>query len=80
MENLALGNLFLKGKCHEMDIFFKRSKHFNRYCTFCEGADGFQCLSKAFHYPIQLLTFIFASLKLLTNFENVELSSKFPSL
>ncbi len=25
--------------------------------TFCECADGFQCLSKAFHYSIQLLTF-----------------------
>jgi hypothetical protein len=26
-------------------------------CTFCECADGFQDLSKAFYYPIQLLTF-----------------------
>jgi hypothetical protein len=34
---------------------------------FCVCADGFQGLSKAFHYPKQLL---FASLKLLTNFEN----------
>ncbi len=38
--------------------------------TFCECADDFQGLSKAFHYPVQLLTFYFASLKLLTNFEN----------
>ena len=34
--------------------------------TFCVCADGFQGLSKAFHYPIELL----ASLKLLTYFEN----------
>jgi hypothetical protein len=27
--------------------------------TFCGCADGFQGLSKAFHYPLQLLTFLF---------------------
>ncbi len=32
--------------------------------TYCICADGFQCLSKAFHYPIQLLTY-FTSLHLL---------------
>jgi hypothetical protein len=37
-------------------IFFRRSKHFNHYRTFCVCADGFQGLLKAFHYPIQLLT------------------------
>jgi hypothetical protein len=31
--------------------------------TFCVYADGFQGLSKAFHYPIQLLTLL---LKMLT--------------
>ncbi len=35
--------------------------------TFCVCADGFQDLSKVIHYPIQLY-FLFASLKLLTNF------------
>jgi hypothetical protein len=25
--------------------------------TFCVCADGFQGISKAFHYPVQLLTF-----------------------
>jgi hypothetical protein len=38
--------------------------------TFCVCADGFQVLSKAFHYPVQLLAFLFGSLKLLTKFEN----------
>jgi hypothetical protein len=38
--------------------------------TFCVCDDGFQGLSKAFHYPVQLLTFLFGSLKLLTIFEN----------
>jgi hypothetical protein len=38
--------------------------------TFYVCAGGFQGLSKAFHYLIQLLTFLFSSLKLPTNFEN----------
>jgi hypothetical protein len=38
--------------------------------TFCACADGFQGLSKAFYYPLQLLPFYVLSLKLLTNFEN----------
>jgi hypothetical protein len=37
--------------------------------TFCVCADGFQGLPKAFHYPTKLYFFLFASLKLLTNFE-----------
>jgi hypothetical protein len=37
--------------------------------TLCVCADGLQGLSKAFHYPIKLLTF-FSYLKLFTNFEN----------
>ncbi len=39
--------------------------------TFCVCAVGFQGLSNAFHYPIHYnYNFLFASLKLLTNFEN----------
>jgi hypothetical protein len=39
--------------------------------TFCVCDDGFQGLSKDFHYPIQiLLQLLFASLKTLPNFEN----------
>ncbi len=53
----------LKGQCHEMDIFLKVLNILSS--TFCVCADGFQDFSKAFHYPIQLLTLI-ASLKLLT--------------
>jgi hypothetical protein len=41
----------LKGQCHEMD--FLRSKDFIQYFI----CDGFQGLSTAFHYPLQLLTF-----------------------
>jgi len=33
--------------------------------SFCECTNGFQGLSKAFHYPIQVFTFLFAFLKLL---------------
>ncbi len=57
----AVMHLTLKGQCHEI---FWRSKHFNQYSCVCSV--GFQGLSKAFYYPIQLS----ASLKLLTNFEN----------
>jgi hypothetical protein len=56
----------LKGQCHEMDIFVQRSKHFSSFCT-C--ANGFQGLSNAFHYPIQLLQSSLLFFKLLTNFE-----------
>jgi hypothetical protein len=45
--------LFLQGQCHEMDIFFEGLNIL--ISTFCVYADGFQDLSKAFHYPIQLL-------------------------
>ncbi len=37
------------------DGYFFKVKTLNR--TFCVCADGFQGLLKAFHYPIQLLTF-----------------------
>ncbi len=36
-------------------IFFWRSKHF--ISTFCVCTDGFQGISKAFHNPVQFLTF-----------------------
>jgi hypothetical protein len=48
-------------------FFLKSSKHLIR--TFCVCANGFQVLLKAFHCPLQLIT-LFASLKLLANFEN----------
>ncbi len=35
--------------------------------VFCVCVDGFQGLSKNVHFPIQLQTFLFASLKLLIN-------------
>jgi len=50
-----------------MKIFFEDLNILISTGTFCLSADGFQGLSKAFHF--QLFTF-FASLKLLTNFEN----------
>jgi hypothetical protein len=58
----------LKEECDEMDIFFEGLSIL--ISTFCVCADGFQGLSIAFHYPIQLLTFYFLLLKLLTDFEN----------
>jgi hypothetical protein len=39
-----------------MDIFFEGLKNI-LISIFFEGADGFQGLSKAFHYPMNLLTF-----------------------
>ncbi len=46
----------LKGQCHEMDIFYESLNII--IITFFVYADGFQGLSKAFHFPIQLLTFL----------------------
>jgi hypothetical protein len=48
-------DFFLKGQCHEMDIFFNGLNIL--ISTFCVFVNGFQGLSKAFNYPIQLLTF-----------------------
>jgi hypothetical protein len=49
-------------------------------------ADGFQCLSKAFHYPIQILTFYLPLLLLLLNYRTylvlqclLKPSTEFPS-
>jgi hypothetical protein len=58
---------YLDRQCHEMDIFFWRKILIS---TFCLCADGFRGLLKALHFPIQL-TFLFASLKLLTNLDHV---------
>jgi hypothetical protein len=49
------GAAILKGQCHEADIFFEGLNI--SISAFFVSADGFQDLSKAFHYPIQLLTF-----------------------
>jgi hypothetical protein len=50
----ARGHL-IKGECHEMEIFFEALNIF--ISTFRISADGFQCLSIDFHYPIKLVTF-----------------------
>ncbi len=52
--------LFLKGTVLRDGYFFEGLNIL--ISTFCVCADGFQGLSNAFHYPVQLLTF-FASLK-----------------
>jgi hypothetical protein len=44
----------LKGECHEMDNFEGLNILIS---ALCEWGNGFQALPKAFHYPIQLLTF-----------------------
>jgi hypothetical protein len=62
-KQLARPYLHLKGQWHEMYIFFEGLNIF--ISTFCVCADGFQGLSKDFHYPIQLL-----ALKLLSDYEN----------
>jgi hypothetical protein len=48
----------------EMDILILIS-------TFCLCAEGFQGLFKSFSLPYTIINFIFTSLKLLPNFENV---------
>jgi hypothetical protein len=50
-----------------MDIFVKGLNILLCIVSVC--ADGFQGLTKVFHFPIQLLIY-FASLKLLINIEN----------
>jgi hypothetical protein len=45
----------LKGQCHEIEIVFEGL--YILIITFCVCADGFQGLSKAFHYPLQFSTF-----------------------
>jgi hypothetical protein len=51
----------VKGTMTWDGYFFWRPKNYHQY--FCVCADGHRGLTKAFHYPIQLLTFLFASLK-----------------
>ncbi len=60
--------VFLKGQCHEMYIFVEGLNIL--ISTFCVCADGFQGLSKALHYSIQLLTFNFLLWKYFSEFEN----------
>jgi hypothetical protein len=57
---------YLKGQCHEMDIFFK-FKHFNQYflCMRCWFSRSF----KSFSLPYTIINFLFPSLKLLTYFK-----------
>jgi hypothetical protein len=77
--NDTLNPFELKGQCHEMDIFVQRSKHFSSFCT-C--ANGFQGISNAFHYPIQLLQsfLLFGNYLLILNMLILKPSSEFPSL
>ncbi len=60
----------LQGQCHETEMFFEGE--YILISTFCVCADGFQGLSKAFHYYLlhTNMNFLFVSLKLPTNFEN----------
>jgi hypothetical protein len=52
----------LKGLCHEIDIF----KGLNIIvCTFCVCVDGFKGLQKSFAMHWTIITFLFASSKLL---------------
>jgi hypothetical protein len=62
-------NLINEFRVCVMRWIFWGSKHFDR--TFCVCVDEFQGHSKAFHYPIQLLTFYLPLCNYLcTNFEN----------
>ena len=54
---LSEPSYFLKGTVSRGGYFFKGLNIV--ISTFCVCADGFQDLSKAFYYPIQLLTFCF---------------------
>ncbi len=59
--------MFLKGQCHEMDIFW-RSKHFIQYLLFACLRWRFSRFFKSFFSLLYtIITFLFASLKLLTN-------------
>ncbi len=59
---------------------FLRSKHFNQYFLFMRW--WFSRSSKSFSLPYAIINFLFASLRLLTNFKKCSLkpSSEFPSL
>ncbi len=61
-------SVFLKGQYHEMYIFVEGLNIL--IGTFCVCADGFQGLSKAFHYPVQLLAFYLILWNYLQIFEN----------
>ncbi len=57
-----------KEQCHEMDIF-RREKHFNQY--FLCMRLWFSRLFNIVSLPYTISNFLFASLKLLTNFEDL---------
>ncbi len=61
----------LKGQSHKMDIFW-RSIHFNQYFLCMRW--WFSRSFKSFSLPYTNINFLFASLKLLTNFENTVLT------
>ncbi len=69
VEKKAIPFRFLKGQCHEMDIFW-RSKPFYQYflCT----RRWFPRSFKIFSLQCTIINFLFASLKLLTNIENAD--------
>ncbi len=55
-----ISTVFIKGsrnfvfiQCHQVDIFLDDLN--NLISTFCVCSDGFQGLSKAFHYSVQIL-------------------------
>jgi hypothetical protein len=57
-----------RGMCHLGSIFLVAQALSKQ--TFCVCVDGFQGLSKSFSLPYTIINFLFASLKLLTNFEH----------
>ncbi len=59
--------LILYGQCHVLDISL-RSKNFNEYFLCMRWS--FSRPFKSFSLPYTIINFLFASLKLLTNFEN----------
>jgi hypothetical protein len=48
---------FIKGTMPRDGYFLESLNILTSNTTFCVCANGFQGLSKAFHYPIELLTF-----------------------
>ncbi len=59
----------LKGQCHEIDrYFFEGLKNFNQYF---HALMVFKVLKKL-SLPYTIIKFLFASLQLLTNFENAD--------
>jgi hypothetical protein len=65
-------NLRLRGPAGNMKGTVSRDGYFSLSVgTFSVFADGFQGLSRAFHYPTQYKLFVcFSEITVLTNFEN----------